>query len=86
MYGSSLHKWLEGGGGGRRGGQWLVTPRAEEEEEQEEEQEEGEKEEEKDFAQRPLHQAKNTSFEEKKLFENFLVKSNTFSSYWKFVY
>ena len=63
---------------GRRreeGGQWLVAPRAEEEEQEEE-----------DFAQRPLHQAKNTSFEEKKLFENFLVKSNTFSSYWKFVY
>ena len=71
MYGSSLHKWLEGGRRKEVGG----CPSRGGEEEQEE-----------DFAQRPLHQAKNTSFEEKKLFENFLVKSNTFSSYWKFVY
>ena len=69
---ASTSGWKEEGGGGAMVGGSPSRGGGEEEEE--------------DFAQRPLHQAKNTSFEEKKLFENILVKSNTFSSYWKFVY
>ena len=74
---ASTSGWKEEGGGGAMVGGCPSRGGGGEEEQEEEEE---------DFAQRPLHQAKNTSFEEKKLFEKFLVKSNTFSSYWKFLY